>query len=179
MWASPPPSALMVWEWSPLVVVLKWYSLPSKVLLSPIAPRSTPVFPVSPPLVTSHPNLSNGQLAPWECAPPVPVVPPWLWDGISLVEHRHGATSEIPSHSHSASCSTNGNHNHVVYGQNYGSGSGGIDTEQDEYHGHGMSYPTSYAGNHSHTITIGNTGGNSAHNNMPPYTVIYRWTRTA
>ena len=34
-------------------------------------------------------------------------------------------------------------------------------------------------GNHSHTITTNNTGGNAKHENRPPYIVINRWKRTA
>ena len=32
---------------------------------------------------------------------------------------------------------------------------------------------------HNHTVTIGNSGGNTAHENRPPYIVIYRWRRTS
>lgn len=35
------------------------------------------------------------------------------------------------------------------------------------------------AGAHSHTVSIGNTGGNESHNNMQPYLTVYRWKRTA
>ena len=70
-----------------------------------------------------------------------------------------------------------GNHNHVVYGSNWDGGSDGIDTEKDEYHSHGMSYPTSYAGAHTHTID--SSGKGTPHNNMQPYEVIHRWKRTA
>ena len=38
---------------------------------------------------------------------------------------------------------------------------------------------TSKAGNHSHTITVNNTGSNTAHNNLQPYYACYIWRRTA
>ena len=38
---------------------------------------------------------------------------------------------------------------------------------------------TSTDGNHSHTVTINNTGSNTAHNNLQPYISCYIWCRTA
>lgn len=35
-------------------------------------------------------------------------------------------------------------------------------------------YWTSTAGEHTHSASIGNTGGDSSHNNLQPYEVIYR-----
>ena len=38
---------------------------------------------------------------------------------------------------------------------------------------------TSDNGSHAHSVTVQNTGGGEAHNNMPPYLVYYCWERTA
>ena len=37
---------------------------------------------------------------------------------------------------------------------------------------------TSVSGNHSHTVSISNSGGNKPHENRQPYQVIMRWLRT-
>ncbi len=38
---------------------------------------------------------------------------------------------------------------------------------------------TTTDGAHSHTVTIGATGGNGSHENRQPYTVVSFWRRTA
>ena len=40
-------------------------------------------------------------------------------------------------------------------------------------------FKTSSAGNHTHTATLSNTGGNKHFSEMPPYTVVFMWKRTA
>ena len=86
------------------------------------------------------------------------------------------SVDEMPSHRHSASCSTNGNHNHTFYlavDGNPDNGKKGANT------GHASTGTTSYAGNHSHIITISSTGGNGSHENRMPYQVVNFWRRTA
>ena len=90
-------------------------------------------------------------------------------------EAKHQITiEEIPPHSHSASCSTNGNHSHTYWGH---SGSSGKSSYNGTANWDNLAN-TSNNGGHSHTITIGNTGGNQAHENRQPYQAVARWKRT-
>ena len=43
----------------------------------------------------------------------------------------------------------------------------------------GFTGSVSYAGDHSHSMSLNNTGGNIAHNNMPPFEVVNIWRRVA
>lgn len=85
---------------------------------------------------------------------------------------------EIPSHTHLASMSTAGQHSHSVTIYSH-------DTDEDTSgvtYSYGRPYynrDTNYAGNHTHLITINNTGGSTPHNNMQPYLVVYIFKRTA
>lgn len=88
--------------------------------------------------------------------------------------------NELPSHSHTSTSSEAGSHNHK------------IGTDKDTTYttsgscwsvhnsSSGASYIngyTNFAGSHTHEISIGNTGGTVAHNNMPPYMAVYVWER--
>ena len=86
-------------------------------------------------------------------------------------EATHTLTiAEMPSHTH-----TQNQHRHQVYELgNYGS------TGVNRIHSGivGMSQcPVQYSA--YTTATNQNTGGNGAHNNMPPYLAVYMWKRTA
>lgn len=89
---------------------------------------------------------------------------------------------ELPSHGHSASTNTTGNHNHCTYMPtvtNQGSDFGKAGNEFANSGPGRLNLYTEYGGNHSHTVTIDNTGSNTAHNNLQPYISCYIWQRTA
>ena len=91
---------------------------------------------------------------------------------------------ELPSHGHSASTNTTGNHTHTHPGWQMGEGVRHQDgcsaiPQRGDQGGYNGTYTFSTAGNHSHTITVNNTGSNTAHNNLQPYYACYIWRRTA
>ena len=109
------------------------------------------------------------------------------------------STEELAKHSHSASTNTIGNHQHYTFNNDETSATGynqavssnnyptrfrgNTGNNSENYMiGGSRSTPvsglTNIAGNHSHTVTIQNTGSNSAHENRQPYIVVYRFCRT-
>ena len=85
---------------------------------------------------------------------------------------------EMPSHSHSAWTDAQGNHNHLVNSKFARTANDKISSQSSGGPNSGSDY-TSYNGNHSHNIGIGNTGSSQAHNNMMPYLAIYIWKRVS
>ena len=84
---------------------------------------------------------------------------------------------EIPSHTHGASANTTGEHKHGAPATgNYNGGGTGFDDGGGNNPNYTRCY-TSINGNHSHTITINNTGSNQPHNNLQPYVTCYIWKR--
>jgi hypothetical protein len=93
------------------------------------------------------------------------------------------ADATLVGHAHSVTGTTNvaGNHNHSTQWVNYSGGGGSGLTDPVNPNTGDYYIPTTYAGDHSHTVTgTTDTQGNSATNaNLQPYVVVYMWTRTA
>lgn len=101
-------------------------------------------------------------------------------------EASHTLTvDEMPAHGHTGRTSTNGSHRHGTWGENYTNPPMGIYDNSYHMGSNGgrdydnRLYNTTTDGDHAHTLSIDNTGGNKAHNNMPPYLVTYMWQRVA
>lgn len=91
-------------------------------------------------------------------------------------------TNEMPSHNHSASTNYTGNHNHGYesqkkrYADKVMSGAGSVLAANTAYN-YATYYYTDGNGGHSHSVSVGNNGGNAKHNNMPPYLAVFVWRR--
>ena len=87
---------------------------------------------------------------------------------------------EMPSHNHTNTVSNSGAHTHNTWGTyQIAHASGSVRSTVTGSADEGRSNPTDSNGNHTHTITINNTGGGQAHNNMSPYKVVAYWKRIA
>ena len=100
---------------------------------------------------------------------------------------------EMPSHNHTGNTSTTGNHTHnvTIYEYFEGGNGWGLGTYKNGHYWQGARFQggcnvqkdtnnwVQQTGNHSHTLTIGNTGNGQAFNVTQPYLAVYIWKRTA
>ncbi|MDD5277485.1 MAG: tail fiber protein [Methylovulum sp.] len=86
-------------------------------------------------------------------------------------------TGQLPSHNHSSSVSSENQHRHSFLVDTGGGGNDGSGDMLTSNWGNNVSADhqeyTDYQSAHTHTVTIGNTGGSQGHENRPPYFGIY------
>ncbi len=86
---------------------------------------------------------------------------------------------QIPAHGHTATASNDGEHIHSGVAKRNINWQAKSDWTSDSGNLVASEGNTDNAGGHSHKIEIQNTGGDAAHNNMPPYLVTIKWKRTS
>lgn len=85
---------------------------------------------------------------------------------------------EMPTHSHGGSVGAGGRHRHESIDSNIGGvGSGSGVTTSGGSARATLNMQTSYAPDHTHSLTISNQGGNQAHRNMQPTMVMNKIIR--
>lgn len=93
-------------------------------------------------------------------------------------EAMHKLTiEELASHGHGAAITSDGSHNHGINtGNNTNSPYTMVSTQA---HSRNTTRYTDVSGEHTHIVSISNTGSGKPHENRMPYIVVARWKRTA
>lgn len=97
------------------------------------------------------------------------------------------SANQMPSHTHTqASCTNPGDHAHQLAGAFGGpdqfppySAVSGNNSDSGSGYSNRWAPQTKGSGNHTHTITLNNTGGGQKHNHSVSYIEVYVWQRTA
>lgn len=87
--------------------------------------------------------------------------------------------AEMPAHSHSGSITAVGNHTHTLTAYTAGNTYFDYDPEYASYHYGSATYTTSTDGAHTHTVSIGYSGGGGSFSILNPYIGKYVWRRIA
>lgn len=85
--------------------------------------------------------------------------------------------NEMPAHTHSASLYEAGMHTHTISILDGSSMNFGSSSYQNAYLSGSKKVTTSSAGAHTHTVTVGATGGGKAFSLMNPYVAVNVWQR--
>ena len=85
--------------------------------------------------------------------------------------------NEMPAHTHSASLYEAGMHTHTISILDGRSMNFGSSSYQNAYLSGSKKVTTSSAGAHTHTVTVGATGGGKAFSLMNPYVAVNVWQR--
>lgn len=100
--------------------------------------------------------------------------------GNSGGEATHTLTvNEMPKHTHNGAIEEAGAHTHTAITSGSSSNKPSSSSGTSSYISRLSSGTTNEAGKHTHTVTLAETGADVAHNNMPPYYVVYMWQRVS
>ena len=80
--------------------------------------------------------------------------------------------AQIPAHTHIATVTPDGAHSHTMSGRSGADTSGGGNQTISVTPGNGATNTTSVAPNHTHAVTLSNTGSGQAHNNVQPTLIL-------